>query len=80
MQTDKHLQKRQTKNFEAADTINCFEIKAKLDELSSGKISLEKMDRMIKTFLLRHLETCTGCCRAFDVRMQFRPSRSATIY
>jgi len=80
MQADKYLQKRQTAKFETADTINCTEIKAKLDELSSGRLSLEKMDRLTKTFLLRHLENCVGCCRAFDVRMQFRPARSATIF
>lgn len=84
MQVEKHKHNRQINaaeaNFEAADAISCTEVKAKLDELSSGRFALEKMDKLTKTFLFRHLENCTGCCRAFDVRMRFRPTRHATIY
>lgn len=80
MQVDKYTTKFAESEFEAAEATNCTEIKAKLDELSSGRFSLEKMDRINKMFLLRHLENCSACCRSFDVRMRFRPTRTATIY
>lgn len=84
MQSEKKAQNRLAAapeiNFEAAEKLNCVQIKNKLDELFGGRFSLEKMDIRTKTFLFRHLEVCGNCCRAFDVRVHFRPVGRATIY
>ena len=84
MQSEKKIQTRQPSvpeiNFEGAENLNCNQIKGKLDELFGGKFSLEKMDVRTKMFLFRHLEICGSCCRAFDVRVHFRPTGRATIY
>jgi len=84
MQSDKKIKTRQANitefDFEAAEKINCAQIKIKLDELFSGRFPLEKMDRRTKMFLFRHLEICGSCCRSFDARVHFRPTGRATIY
>jgi hypothetical protein len=84
MQSDKKIQNRHTNvpdfNFEAAEKVNCNQIKIKLDELFSGRFMLEKMDRPTKIFLFRHLENCSDCCRSFDVRVHFRPTGRGAIY
>lgn len=67
-------------NFETSDTVNCFQIKEKLDTLFSGDSRLEEMHAAIRRVLFRHLETCENCCRVFDARVGFRPARRDTIY
>lgn len=84
MQSDNNTQNRQTSvsefGIETSGSANCPQIRAKLDQLFSGRFPLEKMDGRTKFFLFRHLENCRDCCRSFDVRAHFRPTGRATIY
>ena len=66
-------------NFERPDSINCFQVRAKLETLFGGKSSLEEMPPDMKRILFRHLEHCRSCCRSFDVRVHFQPTLRAHL-
>ena len=61
----------QRTGFETIDSVNCFQIRERLDALFDGKPPLEETPANVKLILFRHLETCNNCCRSFDVRLRF---------
>lgn len=61
--------------------MKCSQAKECLDELFSRRRMLEDTRPTVKRLLFDHLETCRNCCRAFDVRVRFRPAhRRYNIY
>jgi hypothetical protein len=67
-------------NVKTGEDESCFQIRKKLDALFEGDSRLEETDAAIKRFLFGHLENCTACCRAFDVRARFRSGRGRGIF
>lgn len=57
---------------EITQSMNCEQAKEKLVALLSGDELLEETHVAVKSVLFRHLENCSDCCRAFDVRARFR--------
>lgn len=51
------------------EELDCLQIREIMDALVYGRMSLEHADSGVKRILLRHLETCSACCRSFDVRI-----------
>jgi len=70
---------KETEN-EIQNELSCSEVKEVLDELFGAKRKLEETRPHVKHHLFVHLEACRKCCRAFDVRVRFRPSRRGGIY
>ena len=64
---------------ETIEAMNCFEVRGKLEALFDRESLLEETPAGIKRQLFSHLETCRDCCRAFDVRVLFRPAGRAPI-
>lgn len=68
------------KSSEVAET-DCLRIREILDELVYGRMQLEETDPVVKRIFLRHLETCSACCRSFDVRVgPFSAARRRGIF
>ena len=67
-------------SFETMMTMNCFQIRGKLDAVFDGSSPLEQTPADLKRILFGHLETCASCCRSFDVRIHFRPSGHIRFY
>ena len=84
MQAEKQRQSRRPSfrefNFETLEAVNCSQIKESLDELFSGGFLLEDLDFGAKQVLFGHLQTCSDCCRSFDVRIRLRPIGHNAIY
>jgi hypothetical protein len=53
----------------------CEQARDKLDALFSGQMRLFDEDGSSKEVFLTHLQSCSGCCRSFDVRVGFSYSR-----
>lgn len=62
------------------ETLSCLQVRNKLDALFDRDSLLEEAMTDFKRSLFRHLETCTDCCRAFDVRVRFCSSGGSRIY
>lgn len=65
---------------EVIESLSCFQIREKLDALFDGNLPLEETPAANKRSLFRHLENCSDCCRAFDVRVRLRPASRTPIY
>lgn len=59
---------RTAKSNDLAET-NCLQIRETMDALVYGRMRLEQADLVVKLTFLRHLETCSACCRSLDVRL-----------
>ena len=74
------VQTKQELGFERADYTNCAQVREKLDFLFNGKAQLEATQNELKRKLFRHLETCSQCCRSFDVRVRCNSFPRGGIY
>jgi hypothetical protein len=67
-------------DLDVTSEMNCSQAREHLDELFSRQRLLEETRPRVKRLLFEHLETCRSCCRAFDVRVRFRPAQHRNIY
>ena len=65
---------------ETGEAASCLQIREKLDALLGGNSRLEETPVAVKQSLFKHLESCRTCCRAFDVRVRFRPGKGRGIF
>lgn len=65
---------------EIINEMSCSQVRETLDQLFGGDRTLERTRPHIKHLLFEHLESCRKCCRAFDVRVRFRPAHRGGLY
>lgn len=52
-----------------------------IEQKQNQAIFFEELNvEIIERSLFKHLETCSECCRSFDVRVRFRPAGRNRIY